>query len=137
MAQMIFDFDYENYKLLKKEKISPLEFLKSILEVQGDDHHDPDGGNAGEVIRQLMSYHDTEGGAPEIDNFEVVDVEYDHSTKTGKIELIYWVSRHYGCDDLDSIQTDDEEWRFKLDIDSNNIILNAPDYEILSPADEL
>ena len=137
MGQMIFDFDNENYILLKKVKISPIEFLKPILEEEGDHHHDPDGGNAGYIIRQLISYHDSEGGAPEIDNFDVVDVEYDYSAKIGKVEITYYISRNYGCDDLNSITTDYETWPFKLDIRNCLVIVDAPDYETLSPSEEL
>ena len=84
-----------------------------------------------------MSYHDSDGGAPEITDFEIVNVEYNYKSKTGKVEISYWVYRYYGCADLNTETDDYESWRFQIDAKNNLLVLNAIDYEPLSPGEEL
>ena len=136
MGQIAFDFDIENYLRLEDGEISPMEFIEPILQ-KVDHHDDPGAGNASQIINRLLSYHDSDGGAPEISDFDVVEVSYDESTKSGKIEISYWIYRYYGCSDLNTSDDDYETWTYKIDVENCMLIIDIIDYEPLTPGEEL
>ncbi len=136
MGKMKFRFEKESYRQLIDGEISALEFIKPILE-EGSDYDDPDGGNRGQIINQLMSYHDSDAGAPEINDFDLIEVSFDYKKRTGKIEISYWIYRYYGCSDLNNEEDDYETWAFEINVKEKVVVVHAPDYEPLSPDEEL
>jgi hypothetical protein len=135
MATLRLPFDIEEYDKLLVGDLQFNEFLENILKDRGIEEFDD--GIYGEIIAILISYHDTEGGAPEIHDFDIVDSSFDFVTQKGKLELHYWVNFYYGCSDIDSETDDYENWFFKIDLIQQVLIVEVPEYNSLSPSEEL
>lgn len=135
MAFLQFDFDIEEYDKFLSGIVSLNDFLEEILKDRGLDEYDD--GNYGTILSILVGYHDGDGGAPEIHDFHVVDSSYDIDKQTGKVEIQYWVNFYYGCSDIDSETDDHENWVFNIDLLKKWLIIVVPDYEQLSPTEEL
>ncbi|MBK0379295.1 hypothetical protein [Mucilaginibacter segetis] len=133
---MILEFDYEAdvYEQFIQEEITLIAFLEDILKHQGFEEFE--SGNKERILSILFDYHDDNGGAPEIDDFEIVDAFYDPNSLKGKVEIQYWIYFYYGCSDLNTEEDDYENWNFEIVPETCKLLLHIPEYEVRSTADE-
>ena len=68
-----------------------------------------------EMCGRLIGYHDTEGGAPEVTDFEILEAEFDDTTLTGSFDTEFTAHFNYGCDDYNKEKDDTITWDFKID----------------------
>ena len=101
-----------------------------------NDHAAAHEGNKQLVIEQLVTYHKHTGAAPQIEDFEIADASLDETTLSGKVKIRYIVQRFYGCSDINTVENDHETWSYQIDKDRKCVVVNAPDFERLSPGDE-
>ena len=135
MATLQFNFDIEDLEQLQAEEISLDAFLDEIVLHTG--YEEFDDGNYGEVVSVLFSYHDKQGGAPDIDDLSINDSSFDFETLKGQMVICYWVSFSYTCSDMNTQSDHYETWNFRIDLEQRHLIINIPEYERLNPSEEL
>lgn len=130
MAALELAYSGEEFNKLSGKQITLLDFLQSVMK---DDARD---GNKPLVLSQLVRYHNHTGAAPQIEDFEIADASLDEVTLSGKVKIKYIIQRFYGCSDMNTAENDHETWSYKIDTDRNFLMINAPDFERLSPGEE-
>ncbi len=134
MAALQLYFSEDGFTKVIHQQITPSDFLQQVMK-QGDD--DPaTQANKQLVIAQLVTYHNHTGAAPQIEDFEIVDASLDEVTLSGKVKIRYIIQRFYGCSDMNTAENDHETWSFQIDKNRKCLVINAPDFERLSPGDE-
>jgi hypothetical protein len=73
----------------------------------------------------LKEYHRNDGGSPEVDGFEVVNIIYDARALNGSFRCKFKVNYHYTCSDVRNNAMDTIDWRFKLDQDHRMLLLTG------------
>jgi hypothetical protein len=134
MGLLEIKFYEEDYKAFKKVKTSIDDFLAIVLKDR--DYSDPDYGTFGKIKSLLLDNHTIHGGAPEIDDFELVDSSYDKSTFKGKAEIQYYVDHYYTCSDLNKSYEHAETWDFEIKTKESVIVFDIFDYEARSTFEE-
>ena len=119
----IFEISVSKHLLRKlfDEEITIGELLVEKLYESDSDHE----GIYNEICRQLQSYHDDEGGAPEVSDFEIIpdDCRFDFTSKKGKVTLQYTVYFYFGCSDLNRDYDSHETCDFRIDTISESLTL--------------
>jgi hypothetical protein len=134
MAALALTYSEDEFNKLLNKQVSLSDFLQHVMKYDGDEAIRK--GNKQLVMAQLVSYHNHTGVAPQIENFEIVDASCDEETLSGKVKIRYIVQRFYGCSDLNTAENDHETWNYQIDIGGKCLLVNAPDFERLSPGDE-
>lgn len=75
----------------------------------------------------LKEYHRNDGGSPEVDSFEVVNIVYDAGVLNGRFRCKFKVNYHYTCSDVRNHAADTIDWGFKLDKDNGLLLLTGED----------
>ncbi len=134
MAALQLHYTEDEFNKLLNQQITPADFLQQVMKHEGDEPANP--GNKPLVIAQLVSYHNHTGAAPQIEDFELLDATWDAATLSGKVKIKYTVQRFYGCSDVNTAENDHETWSYQMDTHRKCVVVNAPDFERLSPGDE-
>jgi len=77
------------------------------------------------ICLALQEYHRNDGGSPEVDAFEVVNISYSAAALSGRFRCKFRVSYHYTCSDVRNKAMDTIDWDFKVDQDKNVLILTG------------
>jgi hypothetical protein len=134
MAALSLIYPEDDFNRLSDQEITLLEFLQRVMKHDG--HDAAQNGNKQLVMAQLVSYHNHTGAAPQIEDFEIVDASLDETTLSGKVTIKYVIQRFYGCSDMNTAENDHETWNYQINTDRKCVVINAPDFERLSPGDE-
>lgn len=102
-------YEDELKQLLKKE-IDIETFLEKVF-------FDQEGITHSEMCGRLMSYHSDDGGAPDVSDYEIVDVKFNYDTLKGSFETEFQVYYFYGCSDLNNDEEDSIMWDFTINRD--------------------
>ncbi len=127
MAVLQLHYPEGDFAKLSGNEITVLNFLQAVMK-----HHT----NKPLVLAQLVTYHNHTGAAPQIEDFEIIDASLDETNLSGKVKIKYIIQRFYGCSDMNTAENDHETWSYQMDTNGNCLIINAPDFERLSPGDE-
>lgn len=134
MAALALTYSDDEFGKLLNKEVGLSDFLQNVMKYDGDDAIRK--GNKQLVMAQLVSYHNHAGAAPQIEDFEIVEASWDEETLSGKVKIRYTVQRFYGCSDINTAENDHETWSYQMDKDHKRLMINAPDFERLSPGDE-
>ncbi|WP_183557062.1 hypothetical protein [Mucilaginibacter sp. SP1R1] len=74
-----------------------------------------------DFCRALASYHDEEGGSPEVREFEIIRFGFDTDKLTGEFTCAFTVYFFFGCSGINSDKRDTITWKFKIDAEDLNI----------------
>jgi hypothetical protein len=134
MAALALTYSDDEFGKLLNKEVGLSDFLQNVMKYDGDDAIRK--GNKQLILAQLVSYHNHTGAAPQIEDFEIVDASWDEETLSGKVKIRYIVQRFYGCSDLNTAENDHETLSYQINKDRKCLVVNAPDFERLSPGDE-
>lgn len=132
MAKLEFSFLKNEYDELLEEEIDLEDFLTSILKdtIPGDE------GNDEQVNSMLRAYHSSDGGAPDVYDFDITDATYNFVSRKGEVTLEYVVHYYYGCDNLNKEYDDQARLSFVVDPAKQVIIFEMDDRPERDTVDE-
>ena len=108
-------------KLLEND-IEIMDFLETTMS-----DGPPDDKNDLVVCSNLRFYHQSDGGAPEVEDFELVDATFNQDTRSGSVKLKYVVYFYFGCDDMNTFSEQDQTWNFEIDVANLILKLSVPE----------
>lgn len=76
-----------------------------------------DTANFAVLKRALEAYHNKDGGSPEAQNIELIDVKFNPATRSGSFRCRFKLHFHYTCSDVHNHAADTISWDFKLSDD--------------------
>lgn len=95
-----------------------------------------DSNNQSRICFELQSNHSEGGGAPEVTEFELLEVSYDRIGKEGTVEISYEVYFYWGCSDMNNSQDFKLQCSFSIDVASLTLGLYIPDAVIRDTFEE-
>jgi hypothetical protein len=121
MAEKLqLSFEKAHMGRLLDGEITVENFLKDIYE---------NAANHAAMCNALREYHRNDGGSPEVDAFEIVNISFDANQLTGRFRTAFKVNYHFTCSDVRNTAKDTIDW--DLVIDSANSIINLTGEEPL------
>lgn len=102
------------------------DFLIGLLNDFDDENHKA-------ICQRLIAYHSDAGGAPEVTEFEIEDIEFNPKDLSGSFECGFSIHFHYGCDDFDKERPASIKWQFKIDTANELIHLTGEEQLIRDP----
>jgi hypothetical protein len=134
MSEIILYVDPGDYEGLLNADITINEFLENVL--NESDYDDPDSGNRGDLISQLLRNYSDEGGSPQIDDFSIYDASIDIKSGKGSFDVCFLVSYYFTCSDMDSHYDGTDNVKFILNPNDSSMTLNFQDYEVRTTKEE-
>lgn len=118
MSQLILKASKINIGKLLDGRMDIQEFLEDVITERFADE-----SNYSRICFNLESYHWSDGGAPDVTDFEIADVTFNEITRSGTVDLEYVVYFYYGCEDMNSDSEQEQTLKFEIDASSSTLTL--------------
>jgi hypothetical protein len=128
MTYLNFNYPADSFQSFLDQIDSLNDFLRKVLF--------NNSVNKSRIADQLLAYHTTEGGFPEIVDLDIAESQYDFDLNKGKLPLKYTLGYSNTCAGTRVDLQKTEKINFEIDSISNSIILSFINIDVRSTSDE-